>query len=134
MFKTGQQIVIARGTPEEEANEVAGFGSILTKKPTQFDHPIGTPVEPAAPAAAAPEANLFEIEPLLPAVMPLATTSSVIPSYSMVQPYPVQFQASPVTTSYAMPTTSYPTTASYAAPATTSYAMPATGVFPQAVV
>jgi hypothetical protein len=48
------------------------------------------------------------VEPLLPPIMPLATTSSVIPSYSMSVPMPA-----------------YAPTTAYAAPATTAYASPA---------
>merc|ERR1712187_339247 len=67
------------------------------------------------------------VDPLLPPLMPLATTSTLIPSYSMV--------AAPATTSYAAPayaTSGYSVAApaystSYAAPATTAYAAPAYG-------
>merc|ERR1711865_125619 len=108
---------IAPGTSEHEVNEVEAFGSIICATPLKHDHPKGTKVVKAAKPAAKPE-----VEPLLPAVpllMPLATTSQLVPSYSMVvAPQQSYTYAAPATTSYmAAPQQSY----TYAAPATTSY-------------
>jgi len=72
----------------------------------------------AAPAPAAAEPVTAEVQPLLPPLMPLATTP-LQPSYSMVQ-QPV-YQYAPATTSYANPVTT-----AYAAPAATAYAAPIT--------
>jgi len=126
-FKIGDMIDIGPGTPEHEVNTVKAFGSIICATPLQNDHPAGTVVAKAAnPAAPAPvPAPVMEpvAEPLLPAVpplMPLATTSQLIPSYSMVAtPQQSYTYAAPATTSYVTaPQQSY----TYAAPATTSYA------------
>merc|ERR1712123_372002 len=115
------------GTPEHEVNTVKAFGSIICATPLQNDHPAGTVVAKAAnPAAPAPvPAPLL---PAVPALMPLATTSQLIPSYSMVAtPQQSYTYAAPATTSYAAaPQQSY----TYAAPATTSYAAPATYASP----
>jgi len=91
----------------------------VTKKPS-----------PASPApVATPEAVLEQ--PLF-SLQPLQTTSSLVPSYSMVatpQYAPQMAYAAPVTTAYAAPaTTAYAQPAyaqQYAAPATTAYAQPA---------
>merc|ERR1712086_1084080 len=134
-FKIGDMIDIGPGTPEHEVNTVKAFGSIICATPLQNDHPAGTVVAKAAkPAAPAPvPAPVMEpvAEPLLPAVpplMPLATTSQLIPSYSMVAtPQQSYTYAAPATTSYVTaPVASY----GYAAPATTSYAAPATYASP----
>jgi len=126
-FKIGDMIDVGPGTPEHEVNTVKAFGSIICATPLQNDHPAGTVVAKAAnPAAPAPvPAPVMEpvAEPLLPAVpplMPLATTSQLIPSYSMVAtPQQSYTYAAPATTSYVTaPQQSY----TYAAPATTSYA------------
>merc|ERR1712128_297004 len=134
-FKIGDMIDVGPGTPKHEVNTVKAFGSIICATPLQNDHPAGTVVAKAAnPAAPAPvPAPVTEpvAEPLLPAVpplMPLATTSQLIPSYSMVAtPQQSYTYAAPATTSYAAaPIASY----GYAAPATTSYAAPATYASP----
>jgi len=139
-FKIGDTIDIAPGTSEHEVNEVEAFGSIICATPLKNDHPKGTKVVKAAKPAAKPE-----VEPLLPAVpllMPLATTSQLVPSYSMVaapqQSYTYAAPAmtayttyaAPATTAYAAaPTQSYtyaqPRTTAYAQPTTTAYAAPA---------
>merc|ERR1712153_261342 len=152
-FKIGDMLDVGPGTPEHEVNTVKAFGSIICTTPLQNDHPAGTVVAKAAnPAAPAPvPAPVTEpvAEPLLPAVpslMPLATTSQLIPSYSMVAtPQQSYTYAAPATTSYVTaPQQSYtyaaPATTSYAAapvasygyaaPATTSYAAPATYASP----
>jgi len=126
-FKIGDMIDIGPGTPEHEVNTVKAFGSIICATPLQNDHPAGTVVakaaKPAAPAPVPAPAMEPVAEPLLPAVpplMPLATTSQLIPSYSMVAtPQQSYTYAAPATTSYVTaPQQSY----TYAAPATTSYA------------
>lgn len=66
------------------------------------------------------------VETPVPPLMPLATTSTMIPSYSMAMPSPMyqQYQQAPMTTSYAAPTTAQyaaPMSAAYAAPMTTGY-------------
>merc|ERR1712080_354935 len=61
---------------------------------------------PAPAPAPAPEPEAV-VEPLIPAMMPLATTSTVVPSYG--------YTAAPATTAYA------PTSMAYA-PTTTAYA------------
>jgi len=129
-FKVGDKVVIASGTQFEEFNAVAGFGSILTASPLLFDHAPGTTITPlleapaAAPAAPAPV--------LLAPLMPLATTSQLIPSYSMVatpQYQPAyQSYAAPATQSYVSTAPAYPST--YAAPAYQSYAAPMTTAAP----
>ena len=66
----------------------------------------------AVTTAPAPVAEpLPVLEPLMPAVMPLQTVSTAVPSYSY---------AMPATTAMAMPATT-----AYAQPATYSYAQPA---------
>merc|ERR1712128_108583 len=126
-FKIGDMIDVGPGTPEHEVNTVKAFGSIICATPLQNDHPAGTVVakaaNPAAPAPVPAPAMEPVAEPLLPAVpplMPLATTSQLIPSYSMVAtPQQSYTYAAPATTSYVTaPQQSY----TYAAPATTSYA------------
>merc|ERR1712194_1001627 len=129
MGKIGDMIDVGPGTPEHEVNTVKAFGSIICATPLQNDHPAGTVVakaaKPAAPAPVPAPAMEPVAEPLLPAVpplMPLATTSQLIPSYSMVAtPQQSYTYAEPVTTSlqpsYSMiaaPVASY----GYAAPAT----------------
>merc|ERR1712128_292403 len=144
-FKIGDMIDVGPGTPEHEVNTVKAFGSIICATPLQNDHPAGTVVakaaKPAAPAPVPAPAMEPVAEPLLPAVpplMPLATTSQLIPSYSMVAtPQQSYTYAAPATTSYvtapqqsytyaAQATTSYAAAPqqsyTYAAPATTSYA------------
>jgi len=122
-FKIGDTVDIAPGTPEQEVNTVEAFGSIIFANPLQFAHPAGTKVVKAAKPAAPAPVPAPGVEPLLPAVpplMPLATTSQLIPSYSMVAtPQQSYTYAAPATTSYVTaPQQSY----TYAAPATTSYA------------
>jgi Tol biopolymer transport system component/pimeloyl-ACP methyl ester carboxylesterase len=41
---TGDSILINPGMPNEEENEVVGFGSVLLASPLQFDHQAGEPV------------------------------------------------------------------------------------------
>jgi len=43
-FAVGDRILINPGMPNEEENEVVGFGSILLASPLQFDHQAGEPV------------------------------------------------------------------------------------------
>jgi len=80
----------------------------------------GTKKKKAAPAPAPAAEPEVEVAPLLPALMPLATTSAFMPSYQMA--------AAPqmMTTSYAAPQMTYaaPMTTAYAAPMTTAYAAP----------
>merc|ERR1711957_262350 len=141
-FKIGDMIDVGPGTPEHEVNTVKAFGSIICATPLQNDHPAGTVVAKAAKPAAPDPVPAPVAEPL----MPLATTSQLIPSYSMVAtPQQSYTYAAPATTSYAAaPQQSYtyaaPATTSYAAapvasygyaaPATTSYAAPATYASP----
>jgi len=118
----------------------------LAAPPAKKSKKKSAAAEPAAAPAAAGEPV---VEPLLPPprpLMPLASSSTLIPSYSMVaapqmaygsQP---QYYAAPATTAYAAPaTTAYatpmpqytyataaPATAGYAPVATTAYAAPVT--------
>jgi len=122
-FKAGQTIEIGAGTPTAEIHEVTGLGSILLAAPLLYPHPLGTPVQvlpdPKVPAQ-------------VPFVAPVATTSTVIPSYSIAPPTyaapAMTAYAAPATTAYAAAPVSYaaPATTAYAAPATMSYAAPAT--------
>lgn len=85
--------------------------------------PAAPPPAPAAPAAAAPAAAPAiyapaggqELAPLIPMQFPLATSSTLIPSYSMVAPQAAPlmggYSAFPGTTSYAAPMAYAPTTA-----------------------
>jgi len=85
---------------------------------------------PAAAPAPAPAAPEMVVAPLLPPMMPLATSSTLIPSYSMVAPQYQQQQqfvqqyAAPATTAYA-PQYQPQQLQQYAAPATTAYAQAA---------
>jgi hypothetical protein len=45
----GDRILINPGMPNEEENQVAGFGSILLASPLQFDHQAGEPVVKISP-------------------------------------------------------------------------------------
>jgi len=130
-FKVGDTIDIAPGTSEHEVNEIEAFGSIICATPLKHDHPKGTLVKVIKKLL---EKALPEVAPLL---MPLATTSQLIPSYSMVAA-PQYTYAAPATTSYtqyaAPQTASYSYTQpaqqqayTYAAPATTAYAQPQMG-------
>merc|ERR1711865_756914 len=139
-FKIGDMIDIGPGTPEHEVNTVKAFGSIICATPLQNDHPAGTVVAKAANPAAPAPVPAPVMEPVA------ATTSQLIPSYSMVAtPQQSYTYAAPATTSYVTaPQQSYtyaaPATTSYAAapvasygyaaPATTSYAAPATYASP----
>merc|ERR1712100_774132 len=81
----------------------AGGAAMASKKPKKKK----TAPKPAPVAEPEPVPEV----PLLAPMMPLATTSTVVPSYSM--------------------TAGYPATTAYAAPATTAYAAPATtGFYP----
>lgn len=61
-FVVGAAVVIGAGTPQEETNTVASFGSLVLKAPLKFDHPPGTTVTtpstttpmPGAPAGSPP--------------------------------------------------------------------------------
>lgn len=44
LFRIGDDILIAPGTPEEELNTVANHGSLILAKPLRFSHPAGTRV------------------------------------------------------------------------------------------
>jgi hypothetical protein len=43
-FKKGCLVTIAKGTPQEESNEITGYGSVLLKYPLKFPHKAGTTV------------------------------------------------------------------------------------------
>merc|ERR1711908_139421 len=85
----------------------AGGAAMASKKPKKK--------KTAPKPAPAPEPEPVPEVPLLAPMMPVATTSALIPSYSMTGGYPA-------TTAYAAPATT-----AYAAPATTAYATPAYG-------
>lgn len=44
LFRIGDDIVIAPGTPAEEVNTVVGHGSLILARPLRFSHPAGTQV------------------------------------------------------------------------------------------
>jgi len=122
-FKTGDTIEIGAGTPVAEIHDVTGLGSILLSAPLMYPQPQGTPVQ------VLPDPKVPVQDSSSGTVQPVATTSTVIPSYAMAAPT----YAAPATMAYAAPaTTAYATapvsyaTQSYAAPATTAYAAPAT--------
>lgn len=54
LFRIGDDILIAPGTPEEELNTIANHGSLILARPLRFNHPAGTRVAllPPTPAAA----------------------------------------------------------------------------------
>jgi len=117
-FAVGDKIVIDAGAKTEEQNEIVGFGSLKLKNPLKFPH------APGAPVSVLPEAELFlDIPPLIP----LATTSQVIPSYSMSMPMPQAYAPQYQTYAAPMAQASYsmmaaPMTQAYAAPMTAGYA------------
>jgi hypothetical protein len=43
-FKIGQQVIIDVGTPVEELNTIAAFGSLILQSPLKFDHDAGASV------------------------------------------------------------------------------------------
>lgn len=44
-FLIGQDVVVGRGTNQEEVHTIVGFGSIILERPLRFAHPAGTMVE-----------------------------------------------------------------------------------------
>lgn len=54
LFRIGDDVLIAPGTPEEEQNTITGYGSLVLARPLSFNHPAGTQVAllPPTPAVA----------------------------------------------------------------------------------
>merc|ERR1719421_1914292 len=87
-------------------------GKKSVKKKKASPPPKPEPVPTPAPAVEV-------VEPLIAPIMPLPTTSNIIPSYSMVAApaYAPTSYAAPATNTYAAPQT-YASPVSYASPAT----------------
>lgn len=51
-FQVDQNVIIDFGTPIQEANQIAKFGSIILKKPLKFDHPSGAKIWATSPPKA----------------------------------------------------------------------------------
>jgi hypothetical protein len=111
-FKAGQIIEIDAGSPLAEIHEVAGLGSIIITAPLLYPHAVGAPV------------NVLPDGRPIQTPAPVATTSTVIPSYQMMPTTTASFTPAVQPVSYAAPA-SYAAPMSYAAPATTAYAAPA---------
>jgi hypothetical protein len=125
-FKAGDTIEIGAGTAMAEIHDVTGLGSILLSAPLMYPQPQGTPVQ-VLPDPKVPVQDQTSGTPLTTSFQPVATTSTVIPSYAMAAPTyaapATMAYAAPATTAYATAPVSYATQA-YAAPATTAYAAP----------
>jgi len=61
-FEIGDEIVLDAGTPIEEQNQIADFGSLILEFPLKYEHPAGAVVEPPVEESQAndPFGNLEE--------------------------------------------------------------------------
>merc|ERR1719345_673456 len=97
---------------------IGAVAALMKPKPKPKKKPSPKPTPAPAPE---PEVQpLMVMEPFMPAMMPLATTSAMVPSYSMV--------AAPQTTAYAAPAYGYAQAAAptygYAQAAAPTYGYP----------
>jgi hypothetical protein len=141
-FEVGQMIQIDEG-PQQEVNEITGFGSLVLKHPLQHPHPAGTLIK-ALPAGNAPSQAGGSIFGAPPSLLSNAMPTTVMAPQMMAPQTVLQPMQGSAYTQYPMGGSMYgvgvPQTTSYvstgaAAPVTTAYggsmatAMPSYGAY-----